>query len=428
MGSGKRASMREGPLAALFRKTETDGLEAPLGRAPDEPAAAARRRARAGEPTPRASRRRRSACATRSPPTCPRTSWPRRPRRAAAPPPAAYYPPSPEAIGSPQLRVVGIGGAGVNAVNRMIEAEVAGVEFVAVNTDVQSLQQSDADHTVQIGADLTQGPRLRLGPRARPQRRDGGLRPDQGPAQGLRHGLHHRRRGRRHRHRRRARRRADRPRARRADRRDRLQAVRLRGLAPRAGRRAGHPGARRRGRHADRRAEQPAAVGARQADVDGRGVPRRRRRAAPGRAGHLRPDHAARPDQPRLRRRAHDHGRGRPGAARHRHGPGREARDRRGRPGRLLAAARDDAGGREVDPAVDHRRQRPLAVGGQRGGPGRRRGRASRREHHLRRDGRRQARGAGLGHGRGDRLRREARVARATSARPACASRRASRA
>ena len=57
---------------------------------------------------------------------------------------------------------------------------------------------------------------------------------------------------------------------------------------------AGHRGAGRRGRHADRRAEQPAAVGARQADVDDRGVPRRRRRAAPGRPGHLGPDHAAR--------------------------------------------------------------------------------------------------------------------------------------
>jgi cell division GTPase FtsZ len=57
----------------------------------------------------------------------------------------------------PQLRVVGVGGAGVNAVNRMIEAEVAGVEFVAVNTDAQSLQQSDADHKLQIGADLTRG-------------------------------------------------------------------------------------------------------------------------------------------------------------------------------------------------------------------------------------------------------------------------------
>ena len=75
--------------------------------------------------------------------------------------------------------------------------------------------------------------------------------------------------------------------------------------------------------------ELAAAHGARQADVDGRGVPRGRRRAAPGRAGHLRPDHAAGPDQPRLRRRAHDHVRGRPGAARHRHGHGRDARDRR---------------------------------------------------------------------------------------------------
>jgi cell division protein FtsZ len=78
----------------------------------------------------------------------------------AAPPPAApaaYYPLSPEGIGSPRLRVVGIGGAGVNAVNRMIEAEVAGVDFVAVNTDAQSLNQSDADHALQIGADLTKG-------------------------------------------------------------------------------------------------------------------------------------------------------------------------------------------------------------------------------------------------------------------------------
>ena len=40
----------------------------------------------------------------------------------------------------PVLRVVGVGGAGVNAVNRMIEAEVEGVEFIAVNTDVQSLE------------------------------------------------------------------------------------------------------------------------------------------------------------------------------------------------------------------------------------------------------------------------------------------------
>jgi cell division protein FtsZ len=55
------------------------------------------------------------------------------------------------------IRVVGVGGAGVNAVNRMVEAEVEGVEFLAVNTDVQSLQQSTADITLHIGAELTRG-------------------------------------------------------------------------------------------------------------------------------------------------------------------------------------------------------------------------------------------------------------------------------
>jgi len=53
--------------------------------------------------------------------------------------------------------VVGVGGAGVNAVNRMVEAEVAGVEFIALNTDLQSLQQSSADVTLHIGADVTRG-------------------------------------------------------------------------------------------------------------------------------------------------------------------------------------------------------------------------------------------------------------------------------
>jgi cell division protein FtsZ len=57
----------------------------------------------------------------------------------------------------PVIRVVGVGGAGVNAVNRMVEAEVAGVEFMAINTDLQSLQQSTADITLHIGAELTRG-------------------------------------------------------------------------------------------------------------------------------------------------------------------------------------------------------------------------------------------------------------------------------
>jgi cell division protein FtsZ len=55
------------------------------------------------------------------------------------------------------LRVVGVGGAGVNAVNRMVEAELPGVEFLAINTDLQSLQNSQADVTLHIGAELTRG-------------------------------------------------------------------------------------------------------------------------------------------------------------------------------------------------------------------------------------------------------------------------------
>jgi cell division protein FtsZ len=63
----------------------------------------------------------------------------------------------PASFTNPVIRVVGVGGAGVNAVNRMVEAEVAGVEFLAINTDLQSLQQSTADITLHIGAELTRG-------------------------------------------------------------------------------------------------------------------------------------------------------------------------------------------------------------------------------------------------------------------------------
>ncbi len=55
------------------------------------------------------------------------------------------------------LRVVGVGGAGVNAVNRMVEAQMPGVEFIAINTDLQSLQNSHADQSLHIGAELTRG-------------------------------------------------------------------------------------------------------------------------------------------------------------------------------------------------------------------------------------------------------------------------------
>ncbi len=55
------------------------------------------------------------------------------------------------------IKVVGIGGGGVNAVNRMIDAGLKGVEFVAVNTDAQALLMSDADVKLDIGRELTRG-------------------------------------------------------------------------------------------------------------------------------------------------------------------------------------------------------------------------------------------------------------------------------
>ncbi|MDR3315674.1 MAG: cell division protein FtsZ [Coriobacteriales bacterium] len=55
------------------------------------------------------------------------------------------------------IKVVGVGGGGTNAVNRMIEAGIKGVEFIAINTDRQALLMSDADQTVHIGEDITRG-------------------------------------------------------------------------------------------------------------------------------------------------------------------------------------------------------------------------------------------------------------------------------
>ena len=74
----------------------------------------------------------------------------------------------PNKIGSEHLaviKVVGVGGGGTNAVNRMVEAGVRGVEFIAVNTDRQALLMSDADKTIHIGEELTRG----LGAGANPE-------------------------------------------------------------------------------------------------------------------------------------------------------------------------------------------------------------------------------------------------------------------
>ncbi len=64
-----------------------------------------------------------------------------------------------------QIKVVGIGGGGVNAINRMIEVGIKGVEFIAINTDAQALLMSDADVKLDIGRELTRG----LGAGANPE-------------------------------------------------------------------------------------------------------------------------------------------------------------------------------------------------------------------------------------------------------------------
>ena len=248
-----------------------------------------------------------------------------------------------ELDGLPPIKVVGVGGGGCNAVNRMVASQMSGVEFVAINTDAQALLACGAETRMRIGEQITRG----LG---------AGGDPDMGRAaaeesreelkdvaQGRRHGVHHRRHGRRHRHRRRRRSIAQIAK-------DLgaltvavvTQALRLRGSeAPAAGG-AGHRRARRRGRHADRHPERPPARDLRPEDVGAAGLHDGRRRAAPGHPGHLRGHHHAGRHQPRLRRRAADHVRGRPGADGDRQGGRREPR-RRGRPGR----DRQPAAGRE---------------------------------------------------------------------------------
>src|SRR5436190_4537485 len=181
MASGKRASMREGPLAALFRKTEEEGLEGrprpkdepsegDAGRRESEPTRQVqqelppRRPSQEAEPARREPRRPverlREVFSSDIPEnilerTPVRSGDEVRPRYGREEPVAGI--PAPQEVHKPALRVVGVGGAGVNAVNRMIEADVAGVEFVAINTDLQSLQQSSADVTQHIGGEVTRG-------------------------------------------------------------------------------------------------------------------------------------------------------------------------------------------------------------------------------------------------------------------------------
>ena len=216
MASGNRASMREGPLAQLFRKTEDspEGSEADDSKQPKAgrplpeggPAPQATRQApepqgnregaepvertgpppqpvggrmteaarRAEEREERRRERRQSSGRYEGVPTpeerlrsvfsadIPENILDREPESPSVSDPSDREPlPMISAMSSgvtePLLRVVGVGGAGVNAVNRMIEAEVEGVEFIAVNTDMQSLEGSGAETRVHIGNDITRG-------------------------------------------------------------------------------------------------------------------------------------------------------------------------------------------------------------------------------------------------------------------------------
>lgn len=198
MARRKRASMREGPLADLFRSTSDDPSQDPPEfepRAADdtgghqgdpvEPEASAvtpepepevhskspaelRAEALTGEvretgegplsaPDPAAdtsdlpdAQDRLKRVFSESPPD-PRDDGPRYGRQEPSSGPGAGVP------HTPVIRVIGVGGGGVNAINRMIEAQIPGVEFMAVNTDLQSLQLCMADLTVHIGGDETRG-------------------------------------------------------------------------------------------------------------------------------------------------------------------------------------------------------------------------------------------------------------------------------
>jgi cell division protein FtsZ len=186
--------MREGPLAELFRATEAAQRQAekegreiePEQQSDSEPeqqaaAAPAPVEAPPPEPAPRPSSVDPPEQTVEHvpeweeaapPPTPPPPSEPVRlperdpePKREKPrtkleplpePPPRLHRVPEPGAYIA-VIRVVGVGGAGLNAVNRMIDADISQVEFVAVNTDIQQLQTSDAPVKIHIGRELTEG-------------------------------------------------------------------------------------------------------------------------------------------------------------------------------------------------------------------------------------------------------------------------------
>ena len=196
----KRASMREGPLAELFRATEAAQRQAEReGTTPPESKPTPPARPEPPEETvehtpifdepPAQAHPEPPTLDTPSAPAVPEApaSEPRAPerhvpeprpyelsppppqRRPEPPPLHRYVEPLPEPpprlhhVGPDasaylaSIRVAGVGGAGLNAVDRMMDAGISQVGFVAINTDIQQLQTSDAPVKIHIGRELTQG-------------------------------------------------------------------------------------------------------------------------------------------------------------------------------------------------------------------------------------------------------------------------------
>jgi cell division protein FtsZ len=175
----RRASMREGPLAELFRATEAaqrqaereergEGLgqsdpeatveqAAPTQSAPEEAQEASSLAPSATEAEPAERALTAAPEAPAAPAPQPRYEEPPVSRFAETAPRLHRTPRPESAAYLAVIRVVGVGGGGLNAVNRMIEAGVSQVEFIAVNTDIQQLRTCEAPIKLHIGRELTQG-------------------------------------------------------------------------------------------------------------------------------------------------------------------------------------------------------------------------------------------------------------------------------
>ena len=168
----RRASMREGPLAELFKATEAAQRQAEReGQGETEQEEAAPAQDLVDAPTVEDASAQPAAATLAAAPEpasepAPPTQAPAVERRYEEAPvsrlseaaPRLHRTPRPESAAYlAVIRVVGVGGGGLNAVNRMIEAGISQVEFIAVNTDIQQLRMCEAPIKLHIGRELTQG-------------------------------------------------------------------------------------------------------------------------------------------------------------------------------------------------------------------------------------------------------------------------------